>query len=168
MRTQSLLEVVGIFEAAGVRALIVGGYAVIAHGVIRATMDLDLVLDLAAPGLRPALEACAGAGYRPRAPIALADFADAGNRARWTVEKDMQAFTMWRHQPPHLPDEVDLFIHLPFPFEPAWADALVQEVPGGRRLRFVDRSRLAAMKRAAGRPKDLLDLSELERLHGTL
>lgn len=168
MRTCSLLEVVGTFDAAGVRALIVGGYAVIAHGVIRATVDLDLVLDLSAPGLRAALEELARRGFRPRAPVPLADFADPTLRASWVHDKDMQAFTMWRHEQPHLPDEVDLFISEPFPFAQAWAESLAQNTPAGLRLHFVDRRRLAAMKRLAGRPKDLLDLTELERVHGDL
>jgi hypothetical protein len=46
MDRSSLETVIGALNAAPVRYLIAGGLAVIAHGYLRLTKDLDLVLSL--------------------------------------------------------------------------------------------------------------------------
>jgi hypothetical protein len=68
-----------IFAALGkrkVRYLIVGGVAVVLHGIPRFTADIDLVLALDKANVLAALDALAGLGYWPRAPVPLLDFAD--------------------------------------------------------------------------------------------
>jgi hypothetical protein len=101
-------------------------------------------------------------GFKARAPVPLRSFADPAQREAWVREKDMQVFTVWRNAP-ILPDEVDLFVSHPFDFENAWREAFEQRIADGTRVTFVDRRRLMDMKRQAGRPKDLADISELER-----
>jgi hypothetical protein len=46
MRAEQIAAVVADLDAAQVRHLIVGGLAVIAHGYVRATQDLDLTVAL--------------------------------------------------------------------------------------------------------------------------
>ncbi len=41
-----LYEIIDAFEAAKLKYAIVGGYALALHGLVRATMDVDLVLSL--------------------------------------------------------------------------------------------------------------------------
>lgn len=165
MLSATILDLCARFDQAGVRCLIVGGYAVIAHGYLRATRDLDLVLDPAPGARRSAMAILADLGFRPRAPVALTDFADPAIRARWMAEKDMVVFTVWRHTAATGSDEIDLFLEPPFPFDDAWADAHTETV-GGTALHFISLHRLVAMKRSAGRAKDLEDIRQLTLIHG--
>jgi hypothetical protein len=58
---------------AGVRYLIVGGVAVVLHGYLRATADLDLI-GLDRPNVEAALRTFEGMGFQPRAPVPLGAF----------------------------------------------------------------------------------------------
>ena len=49
MSSDSLKAVLAALVASGVRFLVVGGVAVVAHGFVRLTEDLDLVLRLDGP-----------------------------------------------------------------------------------------------------------------------
>src|SRR3546814_20769599 len=72
-----------IFKAladARVDYVVVGGMAVIMHGHLRATRDLDLVIGLAPDNCTKAVDALAGNGLRPRLPVALAEFANPATR----------------------------------------------------------------------------------------
>ena len=59
MELRSVESIVKSLNAAGVRYLIAGGMAVVAHGYLRLTMDLDLILDLNEENLRAAVSALA-------------------------------------------------------------------------------------------------------------
>lgn len=52
-------------HVAQVRYLVAGGLAVNAHGYIRLTMDIDLVIALDDDNIRRAFHALADVGYRP-------------------------------------------------------------------------------------------------------
>lgn len=74
-------DVFAALDAADVRYVVVGGMAVLLHGRVRNTVDLDLVIDLATEPARRAMEALTSLGLRPRAPVDAADFADASPRS---------------------------------------------------------------------------------------
>jgi hypothetical protein len=93
-------------------------------------------------------------------------FADAAARAQWAQEKDMRVFSI--HSPAHPLTEVDLFIEVPFDFERAHLAALRAEVADGVVATFVGLDDLIEMKRVAGRPKDLADSHQLERIRERL
>lgn len=158
---QSVESIVTALNAAKVRFLVVGGLAVAAHGYLRFTADVDLVLDPDPGTLKRAIEALATLGYRPRAPVAFEEFADPARRRAWQEEKGMTVFSL--QSPSHSLTELDLFLEPPFDFERAYADAIRQGVGAGEVATFVSRSDLIAMKRAAGRPQDRIDVDELER-----
>lgn len=46
MKLSSVEAIVGALEKAGVRYLVAGGLAVVAHGYLRFTKDIDLVVQL--------------------------------------------------------------------------------------------------------------------------
>jgi hypothetical protein len=165
VRVSDILDLIAGFDDAGVRYLVVGGLAVIAHGYIRATVDIDLVLDPDVAQLERAVAVLDSLGYRPRVPVKLADFVSPEVRRRWRDDKDMLAFTVIKGSGSSQ-SEVDLFLESPFVFDEAYAAAMVQEHASGHLICFVDLRRLRDMKRAAGRPKDLLDLAELAKIHG--
>lgn len=157
----SLETILAALEGAGVRYLVVGGVAVVLHGHPRFTADLDLVLDLEPRNVEAALGALAALGFRPRAPVAAASFADPATRSRWASEKHMTVFSLWS---PTMPaTEVDLFVTPPLPFDEAYARALRAPLPATT-VSVVCRDDLIAMKRRAGRPVDLEDVRALEAL----
>jgi hypothetical protein len=163
MTRHSVEAVVASLETAGVRYLIVGGLAVVAHGHVRFTAHVDLVLAPDPDNLRRAITALEGQGYGPRAPVAFAAFLDAGERARWQREKGMVVFSA--SSPRHPATQVDLFLEAPFEFEAAWQRSVVMQISPQIAARFIALADLRAMKRAAARPVDLLDLAALARVH---
>lgn len=110
------LEVRQIAEAknaAHVRYVVAGGLAVIAHGYLRLTMDVDLVIDLERDNLLHALDALERIGYKPRLPVTSEQFANEDIRKGWTNEKNMLVFPLWN---PTVADSmvIDVFVQHPF------------------------------------------------------
>jgi hypothetical protein len=148
-------------ERESVRYLIVGGVAVVLHGYLRTTLDLDLVLQLEPDNLGRALKAFAGLGFQPQAPVPLSSFADPQTREAWHREKNMTVFSLWH--PDHPGFAVDLFVQEPFDFDSVYRRAL--RIPlQGLQATLVSRDDLIAMKRAAGRARDLEDIEALGEL----
>ena len=159
MRRESVEAIVSDLNQAQVRYLIVGGLAVVAHGYVRFTADVDLVLDPDPDSLKRAVEALTRLGYKPRAPVPFRDFEDPAKRASWVRDKGMTVFSVFSTQ--HSATEVDLFVEPPFNFEDAYSHAVRMEVAPGTTGTFVSRDDLVAMKRVAGRPRDLEDIRGL-------
>ncbi len=148
-------------ERLGVRYLIVGGVAVVLHGYLRTTLDLDLVLQLEPENLEKALRALAELGFQPRVPVSLSSFADPAMRETWAREKNMQVFSLWH--PDHPGFAVDLFLREPFDFDATYQRAVrvpLQHV----QATVVSLQDLMEMKRAAGRSRDLEDVEALAEL----
>jgi predicted nucleotidyltransferase len=146
---------------AGVRYVVVGGVAVVLHGYLRATADLDLVLAMDEQNLRNALQTFDGIGFQSRAPVPLAAFADASERQRWIDEKNLQVFSLWHSKMPGF--EVDLFVESPLPFDDLYARAVRVDL-GETTVSVAAIDDLVAMKRAAGRPRDVEDVEALLHL----
>jgi predicted nucleotidyltransferase len=152
--------VLAALETAGVRYLVVGGVAVVLHGYLRTTLDLDLVLQLDPDNLERALGAFDGLGFVPQAPVPLRSFADPRNRETWARERNMTVFSLW--QPDHPGFAVDLFVQEPFDFEAVYGQAM--KVPlQGVEATVISRADLVIMKRAAGRARDLEDIAALSQ-----
>jgi hypothetical protein len=153
--------VLGALGQARVRYLVVGGVAVVLHGHLRATADLDLVVQLEEANVNRALAALEALGYRPRAPVLARLFADPEVRSEWVREKGLTVFSLWSERFPAL--EVDLFATEPFPFEEAYARAI--EVPLGEQVVPVaSLDDLIALKEDADRPEDRRDVEKLKAL----
>jgi hypothetical protein len=151
--------VLGALNRAGVRYLVVGGVAVVLHGYLRTTADLDLVVQLQRENALRAIEALGALGYRPRAPVNPLEFADSSMRARWTKEKGLTVFSLW--SPDHPALEVDLFVNEPFDFDEVYRRAL--RVPLERtEIIVIGLDDLIGLKRLAGRPMDQQDIDALE------
>jgi len=157
---RSIEAIVQALNDAQVRYLIAGGLAVVAHGYVRFTADLDLILDLEEENAKRALGALAGLGYQPRAPVALDEFADPQKRRRWLRDKGLTVFSMFSRE--HAATEVDLFVEMPLDFNPAYAAATRMEIAPGLPATFVSYEHLVELKRQAGRPQDLDDIAKLQ------
>jgi predicted nucleotidyltransferase len=144
---------------ANVRYLIVGGLAVVAHGYVRATVDLDIVLQLKGANALKAMQALKEIGYEPLIPVDAADFADEKKRQVWRDEKHMIVFQM-RHSRPES-TRLDIFVEEPFSFDEEYERAFWDTVANVR-APFLRYDELIRLKRASGRPQDLADIAELE------
>jgi len=153
-----------VFEAlnrAHVRYLVAGGVAVVLHGYLRTTADLDLIVQLEPENTRRALRVLGELGYEPRAPVPSEQFADAGVRERWIRDKGLEVFSLWSRKTPGL--EVDLFVREPFDFDHVYESAHVVQLETTT-VRPVPRLLLIEMKKRVGRPRDLEDVEALEQL----
>jgi hypothetical protein len=156
-----LEQVLTALASSGSRYLVVGGVAVVLHGYPRFTADLDLIVSLEPANVLSALGALESLGFRPRAPVHLMDFAEPSLRREWIETKGLTVFSLWSSQFPMT--EVDIFVEEPFAFEEAFQRRFEADLGFGT-VSVVSISDLIAMKRRAGRPKDLLDIVELERI----
>lgn len=147
---------------ARVRYLVAGGLAVNAHGYLRFTADIDLVIALDAANIAAAFAALASAGYQPNVPITALQFADPGQRQRWMTEKGMKVLNFWSQQHPET--SVDVFVYEPFAFDAEQDAALSADLLPGLPVRFVSIPTLIRMKELAGRLRDQDDIQHLRWL----
>jgi hypothetical protein len=158
MKLSSFDVLVSALADAGVRYLIAGGLAVNAHGYLRFTKDVDVVVQLIPENVEKAFAALAAAGYRPLVPVSAAQFSDASTRQGWIRDKGMQVLQFWSDA--HRETPVDMFVTEPFDFENEYGRALVK--PLGRiEVRFVSIQTLIRMKEAANRAQDRIDIEYL-------
>jgi hypothetical protein len=159
---RSVETIVDALNAAGVRYLIAGGLAVVAHGYVRFTADVDLILDLEPDNVTRAIHALEAIGYRPRVPVPFQAFADATTRAQWVRERNMTVFSL--SSDAHAATEIDLFVEPPLDFESAYQAAARLEVAPGVEAVFVG-YRLLRLKEHAGRATDIEDIRRLRVIH---
>jgi hypothetical protein len=139
-------ELLSAFNAARVRYLVVGAYAVMHHTEPRYTKDLDLWVEPSPANARRVLAALRAFG----APSAALD-------ARDLCDPDVV------YQIGVAPVRVDILSHVPgLRFATARANAVRSEYDGVR-IRVLSLNDAIRAKRAAGRPQDDLDLARLER-----
>jgi hypothetical protein len=159
MNLASLEAIVRALNGAEVRYLVAGGLAVGAHGYPRATMDVDLVVQLRSDNIIAAFHALAGLGYRPLVPVTAEGFSDKAQRERWIEEKGMQVLNFFSDQ--HKATSVDVFVTEPFDFDSEYDNALNVDLGPGLPVQFVSIPTLIRMKEVAGRPRDLDDIQHL-------
>ena len=75
-------ELFAAFEKAKIRYLVVGGVAVVLHGFLRATADLDLIIALDPENVEKFLRLMKELGYKPRVPVSIDDFASPEQRKK--------------------------------------------------------------------------------------
>jgi hypothetical protein len=143
----------------GARFAVAGGFACLAHGVVRVTLDLDLVVDVRDDNLTILWDTLSRLGFMTQQPILRQDAVSAANLLRIAREKGMQALSWVHGSQPFL--IVDLLVGEPF----RWTEDHVQRVMVfGAETPVLSREELIRLKKIAGRNKDLVDVQELERL----
>lgn len=140
-----LIDLLVEFESTGVEYLLVGGQAVALHGFPRFTKDADLWVRDESQNLE-------------RAKIALANFgapASVLNELGEAAPLDV----LWMGLPPA---RIDLMKGVPGgDFEQAWKSRQTFDL-GRTRVLVVSKEELVRLKRASGRPQDLVDAEKLE------
>ncbi len=149
-----------------VQYLIVGGLAVVAHGYVRFTADVDMMLAMDADNLAQAVSALQRLGYRPRAPVDFELFIDPACRREWIAEKGLTVFSLY--SPDHRATEIDLFMDPPLVFADAYSRAVRMEVSPGIEATFCSLDDLIFLKAKAGRPMDLEDIAQLRKIRGNV
>lgn len=150
---------------ADVRFVIAGGVAAVLHGVERMTMDLDIALDFRQPNVDRFLRVMKKLKLVPRAPVAPELLADPESVQELVRDKHALVFTFWDVDDPFR--QIDVFLTSALSFEALGADADTVSFEG-RELKVVSLRKLIDIKRQVvpPRPKDLLDIAELERRIG--
>ncbi|MBI5612240.1 MAG: hypothetical protein HY942_04095 [Gammaproteobacteria bacterium] len=143
---------------AGVKYVVVGGFATVLHGYARLTMDVDLMVDLAPQEATRAMQTLESLGFEPRAPVPAAQFADAAKRKEWIEQKGMKVFSL--HNPANPMLTVDVFVQHPIPFTDLRSRA-ERMVIDGVPVYICSIEDLITLKQLAGRPLDLLDIEKL-------
>jgi hypothetical protein len=138
--------------------VIVGGVAAALHGGARVTFDLDVVPSLAPDSWTAAVDLLWALGARPRIPEPLDRIRDVEQVRRWQHEKGMLALNF---RTPDGSTEVDLLVSESHQFEGLRQRATKVTIDQ-RVFCVASIDDLIAMKEKAGRPQDLLDITQLE------
>jgi hypothetical protein len=162
MKLASFEAIVTALETAQVQYLVVGGVAVNAHGYVRVTNDVDLVIRLERSDIVAAFFALAAIGYYPAVPITAEQFADEKLRESWRREKQMLVLKFWSDE--HRETPLDVFVYHPFDFALEYGRALISSDPEDPPGRFLDIPALIAMKEVAGRERDQNDIAQLRKI----
>jgi predicted nucleotidyltransferase len=162
MEVRSIEAIFKALNNARVKYLIVGGLAVVAYGYERLTRDVDLVIGLERDNIIRGLRALMAIDYHLKIPVTPEQFADPALRKTWRREKNMVVLQLWSDL--HRRTPVDVFVYEPFDFEKELGRATWNVVAGKIRAPVIAYKTLLALKRKAGRARDLLDIAALKKL----
>ena len=145
MLNRDYRDMLSAFNDAKVDYMIVGAYAVAAHGVVRATGDIDVWINSTPENARRAWRALANFGA-PLSGVQETDLTVYGTVFQIGVA----------------PSRIDILTSIDgVEFSDAWNGRLEVEIEGIR-VNVIGRSHLIANKKAVGRPQDLADVARLE------
>lgn len=153
------LEIFRKFNDKGFDYVVIGGVALVMHGVVRLTADLDLMVYLDRDNLRKLLDTMAELGYRPRIPEPPEALLDPVRRKYWQEEKNMEVFSFYSpDQPLAL---LDIMIYEPIAYQRIKSNAVVMTV-GTSQVPVASIDDMIELKKMSGRPQDLEDIKALE------
>ena len=141
------ISLLAAFAAAGIEYAVVGGMAVIRHGYVRATHDLDVFIRPTEENARAVFAALLSMGV-PLEGLEAADLLNDTENLRFGPAED----------------HIDILCSIgEMGFDQVWrnrVEAVVQGVP----VPFISKADLIESKRQVGRLRDLADVEELEQL----
>lgn len=151
-----ILHVCQALEAEKVTYAIAGGYAVALHGVVRGTVDVDIVIQWNLKNLQKAEKALKGLGLVSLLPL------DAKNLYQFKDEYiNNRNLIAWNFYHPLNPtQQVDLIIV--YDLMGTKATKLIKT--GAGTLRVLNLEELIRMKTHSGRPQDLEDVKALKQV----
>lgn len=164
MTKASVAAIIRGLNEAGVKYIVVGGLAVNAHGYVRMTVDVDLILQFDRQNLLTAMKVLTKLEYSPKIPVPMEDFADDAKRRSWHEDKGAQVFAL--RSDSHRETDIDLFITDPLGFDAAYQRSERMNVTDDISATVCAYEDLVKLKLAANRPKDLLDLDQLRKARG--
>jgi hypothetical protein len=141
--------------------MVAGGVAVNLYGIERATADIDIILKLEEENLLRFVGVSKKLGLKPKVPVKLEDFLDAGKRKAWVEDKNMTVFSLYDPKNPFF--LLDIFVETPFDFDKVYKQR--------KRMKFentvvpvVPMTELIRMKEKSDRPQDKADIYYLKKI----
>ncbi|MEW5853809.1 MAG: nucleotidyl transferase AbiEii/AbiGii toxin family protein [Myxococcota bacterium] len=140
-------EFIQLFHSMGVEYVLVGGYAVACHGFPRFTGDIDFFVRSTRHNAERIKRALDAFGFADTG-LTLKDISSPGTIVQLGIP----------------PNRIDIITEIDgVTFDEAWATRQTVNL-GGVDVQVVSADVLLKNKRASGRPKDLLDVVELEKV----
>jgi hypothetical protein len=153
-----LYEITDALSKAEIKYAIVGGYALALHGLVRATMDVDLVLSLKQDDYERTEKALQSIGMQSRLPIRAQDIIKM--REEYIKNRNLIAWSFVDYKNPSR--QVDILIT-----KDLRKMDIVKMSVGGRKIPVATLDELLDMKTESGRPQDLIDIENIkEKLNG--
>lgn len=144
-----------------VNYLVVGGIALVLHGVVRLTADLDLIVNMENDNLSRFVSAMKYLGYKPRVPVKAEEFIDPEKREIRKKEKGMQVFSFY--DPKKSMSLVDVFVDEPIEYQKLESEKISVKA-GDIQIPVVSKRHLIQLKKISGRPQDLADIKALKEV----
>lgn len=154
-------EVFKKLDDKNVKYSVAGGVALVLHGVIRLTADIDLIVEMSTENLQKFITAMNELGYIPKPPVKAEDFINPLNRKAWKEEKGMEVFSFYHPVKPM--NLVDVFIDEPISFDEIEREVVIFEARGIK-IPVISKKHLIFLKSKAHRPQDIADIEALEAL----
>jgi hypothetical protein len=143
--------------------MVAGGIAVNLYGIERATADVDIIIKLVDTNLRNFVKAVKKLGLKPKIPVRLDDFLDAGKRKEWEKEKGMMVFSLYDVKNPFF--LLDIFVEEPFDFDAVYKQRKIIKLEDAG-IPVVPIEELIRMKEKSNRPQDQADIFYLKKIVG--
>ncbi len=153
-----LFELVDAFQSKKIKFAIVGGYALALQGLVRSTVDIDVVLSLKFSDFRNAEIALKEIGLVSRVPVRAQDVISM--REEFIQKRNLIAWSFVDYDDPGR--QVDIII------TEELKDLKIKTISvGTRKIPVATFEELIRMKTISGRPQDLVDIENIrERLSG--
>ncbi len=150
-----LLKICESLSAANINYAIVGGYAVALHGAVRGTVDVDLLIEWQREQLIAFEQCMLNLGLVSKLPIdaeQLFHFKD-----EYINNRNLIAWNFYH--PKDMTQQVDLIIN-----QNLETKDVIEKWVDNQSIQILNKERLIAMKKKAGRPQDIEDIKSLELL----
>ena len=140
-------ELLNLFKKHSVKYLVVGGYAVMRYTEPRFTKDLDLLISVESKNAKAVYNALKEFGA-PLSGLTVKDFSQKG----------------YFYQMGRPPMRVDILMSIPgVEFDDVWS-RYERLTINGVEMNFITKKDLITSKKASGRPQDLIDVENLEKV----
>lgn len=150
-----LLQVIQALDKNRIRYVLVGGYAVALHGVVRGTVDVDLVIRINKSDFRKTEKALNTLGLKSRLPLTADDVFNF--REEYIRNRNLKAWSFVNLEKPA--EIVDILIT-----EDASYLKTVTKTIASQKVKIADISELIRMKTGTGRAQDKVDIKALKEL----
>lgn len=147
------LRLIESFNKQKIPYVLVGGYALALHGIVRATMDIDLVVSLTENNLLKAEKVLKNLGLQSRIPVGAKEIAQFHEEYR--THRNLIAWSFVNFKDPT--QQVDLLIHPPI------ASLKTQLISvHGLKVKTATKPCLLEMKQLSNRIQDQSDIQALK------